>query len=82
MSDGKSNSIAPGLLTLKQAAEFCQVSERTFWSWSHSGLAPAPRKIGLGLTRRVTSRYSHAELVAWIADGCPPVVSPANGAAD
>ena len=31
--------IAPELLTLKQAAELCGVSERTLWTWARSGAA-------------------------------------------
>jgi len=60
--------VAAELLTLRQAAELCGVSERTLWSWAHDGIAPAPLKIGKG-----TTRYSRGEYLAWIAGGCKPV---------
>ena len=60
--------IAPELLTLKQAAELCGVSERTLWTWARSGAAPKPLKIHRG-----TVRYSRPAYLAWIAAGCPRV---------
>ena len=60
--------ITPELLTLKQAAELCGVSERTLWTWARSGAAPSPLKIHRG-----TVRYSRPAYLAWIAAGCPRV---------
>ena len=60
-------TIVPELLTTKQAAAFVGLGERTLWRHSHSGLAPAPLKIG------GAARYRRADLVAWIAGGCEPV---------
>jgi predicted DNA-binding transcriptional regulator AlpA len=61
----------PELLTTKQAAELCGCGERTLWSWSRSGIAPAPVKIGIGL--RPAVRFKRAELLQWIQEGCPRV---------
>lgn len=61
--------IIPELLTSKQAAKLAGVSERTWWTWSHSGLAPRPVTIGYGT--RPAVRYRRAEILAWIAAGCP-----------
>jgi len=62
------DAIVAELLTLRQAAELCGVSERTLWGWAHEGIAPPAVKIGRG-----TVRYSRAAYVAWIAGGCQPV---------
>jgi predicted DNA-binding transcriptional regulator AlpA len=67
-SISSSEIIAPKLLTLRQAAELCGVSERTLWGWARSGAAPAPLKIGKG-----TVRYSRPEYLQWIANGCQPI---------
>ena len=64
-------AIIPELLTSKQAAELCGIAERTLWSWSRSGLAPAPLKIGLGT--RPAVRFKRSEYMAWIQAGCPRV---------
>ena len=58
----------PELLTLKQAAELCAVSDRTLWTWATSGISPAPVKIGKG-----TVRYSRPAYLEWIKNGCKPV---------
>lgn len=63
--------IVPELLTTKQAAELCGCGERTLWSWSRSGISPAPLKIGCGL--RPAVRFRRQELVEWIGNGCPRV---------
>ena len=63
--------LEPELLTSKQAARVAGVSARTWWAWSRSGLAPAPSSIGCGL--RPAVRYRRADIVAWIAAGCPRV---------
>ena len=57
---------ATELLTLRQAADLCGVSERTLWTWARSGASPAPLKIHKG-----TVRYSRREYEAWIQSGCP-----------
>ncbi len=69
-SDG-GGGIQPELLTSRHAAELCGISERTLWSWSRSGLAPAPVKIGCGLRPMV--RFRRADILAWIEAGCPRV---------
>ncbi|MBN1588361.1 MAG: helix-turn-helix domain-containing protein [Pirellulales bacterium] len=60
-----SEKVAPELLTLRQVAELCGVSDRTVWSWARDGIAPAPLKIGKG-----TVRYSREAYVRWIENGC------------
>ena len=55
-------------MTLRQAAELCQVSERTLWGWANTGISPAALRIGRG-----TVRYSRSAYVAWISNGCPRV---------
>jgi excisionase family DNA binding protein len=59
--------IVPELLTTAQAARLLGLGERTFWRHSRSGTAPAPVTIG------GTVRYRRAELLAWVADGCPRI---------
>ncbi|NLS94303.1 MAG: helix-turn-helix domain-containing protein, partial [Planctomycetaceae bacterium] len=60
--------IVPELLTTKQAAELAAVGERTWWSWTRSGLAPKPIAIGYGL--RPAIRYRRSEILQWIQQGC------------
>ncbi len=67
----KTDEVQAELLTTIQAARLAGVSERTMWSWSRSGLAPAPLKIGHGL--RPAVRFRKSELLSWIAAGCPRV---------
>ena len=69
MTDTTPSDIVPELLTTRQAAELCGCGERTLWSWSRSGIAPRPVKIGVGL--RPAVRFRRSELQEWIADGCP-----------
>jgi predicted DNA-binding transcriptional regulator AlpA len=59
--------IAPELLTAKQAAQLCSMGERTFWRHAHSGVAPAPVRIG------GSARYRRADLLRWIDAGCPRI---------
>ncbi len=73
----KKIELQPELLTTLQAAQLAGVSERTMWSWSRSGLAPAPLKIGHGLRPAVRLRKS--ELLSWIAAGCPRVEPTRTG---
>ena len=60
--------IAPQLLTTRQAAQLAGVSERTWWAWSRSGLAP--RSIAIGHGTRPAVRYRLADIEAWITGGC------------
>lgn len=72
--DGKLQNeapIGPELLRTKEAAELASVGERTWWRWSHSGLAPAPIKIGIG--PRPAVRFRRSDIMAWIESGCPRV---------
>lgn len=56
----------PELLTLREVAKLCGVSQRTVWGWAAAGISPPPLKIGKG-----TVRYSRRAYEAWIAAGCP-----------
>jgi|WetSurMetagenome_2_1015567.scaffolds.fasta_scaffold726898_2 excisionase family DNA binding protein len=62
------------LLTTREAARLCGLGERTFWRYAHSGLAPAPVRIG------GSTRYRRSELLAWIAAGCPRIDGGQNNA--
>lgn len=66
-----SPAIVPELLTTKQAAALCGISERTLWGWSRSGLAPRPVFIGRG--HRPACRYRRTEILRWIENGCQPI---------
>jgi predicted DNA-binding transcriptional regulator AlpA len=55
------------LLTLREVAALCGVSQRTVWGWAESGISPPPLKIGKG-----TVRYSRRAYEQWIAAGCAP----------
>lgn len=57
----------PELLTLRELAALCQVSERTAWQWATDGTAPPALKIGKG-----TVRYSRRAYADWVSRGCPP----------
>jgi predicted DNA-binding transcriptional regulator AlpA len=61
-------TVIPELLTLRQAAELCSVSDRTLWTWATTGASPSPLRIHKG-----TVRYSRPAYLAWIASGCPRV---------
>ncbi|MCE5268286.1 MAG: helix-turn-helix domain-containing protein [Planctomycetaceae bacterium] len=63
-----SNAAPAELLTLKELAALCQVSQRTAWQWATDGTAPPPLKIGKG-----TVRYSRRAYERWIATGCPRI---------
>ena len=67
-SDG---TTTPELLTLHQAAELCNVSDRTLWKWARSGISPAPRKFGS--SKQSTVRYVREEYEAWVRNHCEPV---------
>ncbi|NLY02218.1 MAG: helix-turn-helix domain-containing protein, partial [Rhodopirellula sp.] len=56
------------LLTCKEAAQLAGCGERTWWSWTRSGLAPKPIAIGYGL--RPAIRYRRSEILQWIQQGC------------
>jgi excisionase family DNA binding protein len=57
----------PRLLTFRQFRELTGIPERTAWRYWHSGLMPAPRKIGSLV------RFDRDEILAWIEDDCKPV---------
>jgi len=59
------------LLICKEAAQLAGCGERTWWSWTRSGLAPKPVFIGHGT--RPACRYRRSEILEWIAGGCKPV---------
>jgi predicted DNA-binding transcriptional regulator AlpA len=63
--------IVPELLTTKQAAALAGCSERSWWAWSRSGLAPKPLAIGRGT--RPAVRYRRSDIEAWFQGGCKPV---------
>lgn len=56
----------PELLTTAETAHLAGVGKRSLSRWSSSGQAPAPVKIA-----GTTVRYRRAEIMAWIAAGCP-----------
>jgi excisionase family DNA binding protein len=67
--EATTETIVPELLTTKQVAQFCGISERTVWRWSHSGAMPRFVKVGPG--KRGVVRLRRADLESWIAAGCP-----------
>jgi predicted DNA-binding transcriptional regulator AlpA len=58
----------PELLTLREMAALCGVSQRTAWGWAESGVSPAPLKIGKGVVR-----YSRRAYSDWVSRGCPRI---------
>ena len=54
------------LLTAAQAAELCNVSERSWRSWDSAAKIPAGIKLGRA------KRWRPGELRAWVQAGCPP----------
>ncbi|MCU0981217.1 MAG: helix-turn-helix domain-containing protein [Pirellulaceae bacterium] len=76
-SSPTAGGIVAELLTTRQAAALAGVGERTWWAWSRSGLAPRPITIGLGT--RPAVRYRRAEIMQWIAAGCPRVDGGRHG---
>ena len=54
-----------------EVASFMVLRNATLWRWSHSGMCPAPVKIGLG--SRPAVRFRRSELLEWIDGGCQPV---------
>jgi predicted DNA-binding transcriptional regulator AlpA len=58
--------ILPALLRAQKAAQFCDVSEATWWRWDAAGRIPAGFKISPGV-----KHWRRAELRAWINAGCP-----------
>lgn len=55
------------LVRLKKAAALCDVAERTWRGMVAAGKAPQPIKVGR------SNRWDRGELLAWIAERCPPV---------
>jgi len=76
-ADSTDEGIVPELLTTAQAARLCGLGKRTVWRHSRSGVMPPPIKLGLG--PRAAVRYRRAELMHWIAAGCPPVDGGRHG---
>jgi predicted DNA-binding transcriptional regulator AlpA len=61
-------TIRPELLTREQAAAFLAIGLTALSDLDARGFLPSPVRLGDG-ARLV--RYSRAELVAWVAAGCP-----------
>jgi excisionase family DNA binding protein len=61
------DTIAPELLTTREAAKLLGIGERTLWRHSRSGAATAPVTIGGAV------RYRRVELLEWIDAGCPRI---------
>lgn len=61
----------PELLTTAEVAKLISAGERTVWRWSRSGAMPAPLKLNPG--RQGAVRFRRADILEWIADGCPRV---------
>lgn len=57
------------LMTTAQVAKLLSAGERTVWRWSRSGAMPAPLKLNPG--RQGAVRFRRADILKWIADGCP-----------
>lgn len=53
------------LLSASDAARMSGVGKRSWWRYVTTGKAPLPVRIGGAV------RWRRAELVAWIAAGCP-----------
>jgi excisionase family DNA binding protein len=60
-------AVLPRLLTSRQLSELLSIPERTAWRYWHSGLMPAPLKIGSLV------RFDRDEILAWIENDCKPV---------
>jgi predicted DNA-binding transcriptional regulator AlpA len=63
-SDGP--TLAPLLVSAKQAAALCAISPATWWRWVSSGRVPAPVRPSAGVCR-----WRLEELQAWVAAGTP-----------
>jgi predicted DNA-binding transcriptional regulator AlpA len=57
------------LLSASDAARLSGVGKRSWWRYVTAGKAPQPVRIGGAV------RWRRAELVSWIAAGCPAVRS-------
>lgn len=71
--DANTPAEAPVLISAAEAARLIDCGERSLWRWSRSGVAPAPIKIGSAV------RYRRAEVLEWIAAGCPRVDRKGGG---
>ncbi|HBO43751.1 MAG TPA: hypothetical protein DD670_07435 [Planctomycetaceae bacterium] len=55
----QSSTIPEGaeLLTLREVALLCGVSDRKVWAWAETGLSPAPLKLSRGCVRYSETAY-------------------------
>jgi len=61
------------LLTAVQLAELLNISERTLYRLKSRGSLPAPIQLGGSI------RWRRAEILQWVADGCPPPSTLVSG---
>jgi predicted DNA-binding transcriptional regulator AlpA len=59
----------PELLAKPEAARLCGLGARTLDRYAALGLAPRPVK--LGPAKQAAVRWRRADLLSWIAAGCP-----------
>ncbi len=55
----------PILLTAKEAAALCMMSDSYFYRLTRKGLAPEPVRAGN------VRRWRRSDLAQWVAEGCP-----------
>lgn len=61
------STTTPELLPVQEAAALVSVSTRTLQRLASDGRAPRPVRLGASV------RWRRADIVAWIARGCPEV---------
>jgi predicted DNA-binding transcriptional regulator AlpA len=66
MRAGGEMASLPELLSTGKVAGMLDAGQRSVWRWSHAGVMPPPVKIGAAV------RFRRDEILAWIAQGCPP----------
>lgn len=69
-----SSHVDHGLIDLPTVARLCMCSQRHVRRMVESGKMPQPVRLG------TLVRWNRCELLAWIADGCPPPGHAAAGA--
>lgn len=57
-------------MSVDEIAGILQRSERTIWRWRSAGLIPQPVKVS------GTVLWNRAEVLQWIAAGCPGAATP------